>query len=186
MEVRVRRKIEALAFATVAMGMLGAPAFAAIGASATISSQQLGPSSYKYSMTLTNTGDTPIGTFWFGWIPAYDLLPSHPTDFGSPAGWTGIDAPDAFGTASAQWVNTVTPLQPGNSLSGFSIDTPDAPPVMSGTSLLGLPTTESYVYIGEPETDPGFAFVPSVVTPEPTSLALLLAIPAVAGLRRRR
>jgi hypothetical protein len=185
MEVRVRRKFEALAFATVVLGMLGAPAFAAIGASATIATQQIGDS-YRYSMTLTNTGDTPIGTFWFGWIPAYDLLPSHPTSIGSPAGWSGIDAPDSFGIASAQWVNTLTPLQPGNSLSGFVLDTPDAPTVMSGTSLLGLPTTESYVYIGDPETDPGFAFVPTAVTPEPTSLAVLLAIPAVAGLRRRR
>src|SRR5258706_349712 len=61
------------------------PAYGAIGASATITPSQLGPSSYEYAMTLTNTGTTPIGTFWFAWFPGYDLLPHAPSAIKSPA-----------------------------------------------------------------------------------------------------
>jgi len=158
-----------------------------ISASGTISSRQISPTSYEYSLTLTNTGTTPIGTLWFGWFPAYDQLPSHPTSFASPSGWTAADAPDIFGVASAQWVTSTNPLQPGQSLSGFVFDTPDSPTVMAGTGLLGLPVEESYVYIGAPETDPGFPFVPATVAaPEPTSLMLIAAAPMALLLRRKR
>jgi hypothetical protein len=117
---------------------MGRPAAGSISASGTISEQQLGTNSFEYSLTLTNNGTTPIGTLWFAWIPAYDLLPTAPTAITSPAGWTGINAPDDFGVASVQWVNTTTPLQPGQSLGGFRFDTPDSPGVLAGTSLLGL------------------------------------------------
>src|SRR5438477_2934494 len=135
-----------------------APAQAGLTATATVSSKQLSPSSYEYSVTLNNTGTTSIGTLWLGWVPFYDLLPSSPTAFVSPAGWTGKNAPDLFGVASAQWVAS-TPLAPGSSLSGFKFDTPDSPAIIGGTSFYaGYPVTQSYVYIGGPQTDPGFAF----------------------------
>jgi hypothetical protein len=137
-------------------------------------------------MTLTNTGTTPIGTFWFAWFPGYDLLPHAPSLIKSPAGWTGTNEPDFIGTASAQWVNTTTPLQPGQALSGFKFDTIDAPAVIGGTSGFGPPVEFSYVYIGAPETDPGFPFTPVTVTPEPATLTLLLAAPAFLLRRGRR
>ena len=83
-------------------GLRAAPAQAALSASGTLSAQQLGPSSYKYSMTLTNTGTTPIGTFWFSWIPFYDLLPSSPTEVSSPPGWIGTPMHEGFGVDSIQ------------------------------------------------------------------------------------
>jgi hypothetical protein len=174
-------------FAVLGLILCRAPAaHAAIGASATIQSQQLGPNSYEYSLKLTNTGDTPIGTFWYAWAPFYDLLPTAPTSIISPSGWTGINAPDYYGVASVQWKNTVTPLQPGQSLTGFKFDTSDPPNVINGPSIYGIPTREAYVYIGEPQTDPGAAFVATVATPEPGSLALLLlAAPVLVGRRRR-
>ena len=160
-------------------------ALANISASATISSQQLGPNSYEYTLSLTDTGTTPIGTFWFAWIPSYDLLPSPTSNFSGPPGWTGIDAPDDFGVASAQWVNTATPLQPGHTLDGFKFDSPDAPSVIDGTSsFFGLPVKESYVYAGAPEVGQGFAFIPTTVVPEPASLASIGALPLLL-LRRR-
>src|SRR5436309_542399 len=85
-----------------------APAAASIIASGTISRQQLGPNSYEYTLSLTNMGDTPIGTLWHAWFPAYDQLSVHPTSITSPPGWTGVDAPDDFGVASVQWVNLAT------------------------------------------------------------------------------
>lgn len=180
----MQRTLAYAVLAAFALCNLGQLARADLSASATITQQQLGPSDYHYSLTLTDTGTTPIGTFWFGWIPAYDLLPSAPTSITSPAGWTGQNAPDSFGVASAQWVNPASPLQPGQSLSGFTFDSPDAN-VTTGTSqFFGLPIRQSYVYIGAPETDPGFALRPTAVTPEPASLALL--VPALLLVRRRR
>lgn len=168
------------------LGFVTAPVYGAISASATISSQQISPSLYEYSLTLTNTGSTNIGTLWYAWFPAYDLLPHAPTSISSPAGWTGVNAPDDFGVASVQWVNTLTPLQPGDSLSGFKFDSQDSPAVLAGTSFFGQPIQTSYVYIGAPETDPGAVLIPTAVTPEPTLLPLLLAPFALLQRTRRR
>ena len=168
------------------LALLAAPAYGSLSASATISSTQLGPSSYQYSLTLTNTGTTNIGTFWFGWIPGYDLLPSHPTSFSAPPGWTPMDAHDFFGVASAQWVNTTTPLQPGHSLSGFGFDSPDSPTALAGTDPFGFPIKYSYVYIGGPETDPGFLLTPTTVAAPEPAMGLLIGLPAMSLLRRKR
>lgn len=161
-------------------------AFGALSASATLTSQQLGPNSYEYDLTLTDTGSTPIGTFWFAWIPGYDLLRSSPTSISSPPGWTGSAQHEAIGVDSVQWVNSASPLQPGHSLTGFKFDSPDTPAKISGvSSFFGLPVEESYVYIGAPETDPGFALRAATIVPEPASL-VLLAGPAALLLRRNR
>jgi len=179
------RRVAACGFlAAITLG-LGAPsADAALKASATITQQQLGPGDFQYSLTLTDTGTTPIGTFWFGWFPGYDLLPHAPTSITSPPGWTGQNAPDAFGVASSQWVNTATPLQSGQSLGGFTFNSPDANVATGTSAFFGEPIDFSYVYIGAPETDAGFALHPTLVTPEPASLALL--VPASLLLARRR
>jgi hypothetical protein len=172
----------------LAFALVPAQARGGISATATISSQQLSPSSYQYSLTLTNTGTTAIGTFWFAWFPAYDLLSTAPTGFSNPAGWTGVNAPDSFGVASAQWMTTTSALQPGNSLSGFAFTTSETPAQIGGTSaFFGVPVEETYVYIGAPETqtDPGFALTPTTV-PEPASLAMLLGVPCLLIRRKRR
>jgi len=181
------KRIGISACALCALALSQAPAHGALSASATITPQQLGPSSYKYSLTLTNNGSTTIGTFWFGWFPDYDLLNPATTGFTAPPGWTGTDAPDDFGVASAQWVTSTNLLQPGNSLSGFSFMTSEPPATISGTSAyFGVPAEETYVYIGAPEDDPGFAFTPTTAVPEPKSLMILLGAPAALLLQRRR
>src|SRR5205807_6570362 len=77
---------------------------ATITASATVSSQQLGPASYEYSLILKNTGTTPISTFWFAWEPFYDYLPSKLTSASGPAGWTGRPVADElYGGYSVEW-----------------------------------------------------------------------------------
>lgn len=182
----MRKVVRLGILAAVTLGFAGSSVNAALSASSTITRQQLGTGDFQYTLSLKDTGTTPIGTLWFGWIPGYDLLPHAPTSIVAPTGWTGLNAPDAFGVASARWVTTTAPLQPGQTLGGFTFDSPDANITTGTSSFFSLPIDQSYVYIGAPETDPGFAFTPTVVsTPEPLSLGVL-AMPAAALLIRRR
>jgi hypothetical protein len=180
-------RLAALTILAAALG-LATTARASISASATISEQQLGPSSYQYSLTLTNsaTSTDPISTFWFAWFPGYDLLHSNPTAFTAPTGWNGINAPDSNGVASAQYTTSTESLAPGSTLGGFSFTTPDAPSAIIGATspYFGIPVEETYVYSGPPETGSDAVFVPTTV-PEPASIALL-AVGATGLLLRRR
>jgi len=159
---------------------------AATSASATISSQQLGPNSYEYSLILNNTGTTPISTFWFAWEPFYDYLPSNPSSAAGPAGWSGSPQADGiYGGYSVEWTTTSAPLAAGASLAGFKFDTSDPPSVISGISPIipNRPVETSWVYQGASQADPGFRFTTTAAVPEP-SLALLL--PVALLFRRRR
>jgi hypothetical protein len=165
------------------------PAQAVLNATESVAASQIGPNSYEYNITLHNSGDTNISSLWFGWVPFYDLLPSPPTSISSPSGWTGINAPDLFGTASAQFTTTTNPLTPGQTLSGFKFDSPDSPAIIGGTSFFaGYPVTEAYIYNGPPveSGSGGVGISGPVQTPEPGSLALLLFAPVASLLRRGR
>src|ERR1700733_11204460 len=83
---------------------------------ATISVTGTGP--YQYSIPLTNTGTTTVGTFWYAWIPGEDFLFSFPTSVQNPPGWTNNTITGGPGSYSIQWVAT-TPLAPHTTLSGF-------------------------------------------------------------------
>jgi hypothetical protein len=165
-----------------------APARAALTVSATISSQQLSPTSYKYSLTLTNspTSTVSASSLWFGWFPGYDLLPDAPTAFSAPAGWNGINAPDSFGVASAQFTTTTASLAPGQTLGGFTFTSPDSPTVLAGTSFFGAQIEQTYVYSVAPESGSVAAIVPTTVVPEPASLTMLLGTPVALLMRRKR
>lgn len=179
------------ALAVMLVGWAGRT-YAAIGASETITAKQAGPNSWNYSMSLTNTGTTTIGSYWFAWLPGYDFLPSAPTSLSAPAGWTVTTPQDGFIQPywSIQWVSPTTPLQPGQTLSGFNFTSPDSPAVVGGPSYLGsiYPVSFAYAYIGAPELDLGTSFSAPVttVTPEPATLSMLLGLPAVMLVRRRR
>jgi len=169
----------------------GATARATIIASSTISWQQVGPDSYTYSLTLSlDPASTESAySFWFAWIPGYDLLPSNPTAFTSPPNWTGYNAPDTYGVASGLWSTNTSPLEAGQTLSGFSFTTPDPPSAIIGatSAYLDLPVEESYVYAypgGRGDFD---EIIPAAVVPEPASIATsLLGVPAILLMRRRK
>src|SRR5271157_586252 len=63
------------------------PVRAQISATATVTSSVLNASTYHYDVVLKNTGTTTVGTFWFGWVPGVDYLPSAPVNVKSPANW---------------------------------------------------------------------------------------------------
>ena len=132
---------------------------------------------YSYTITLHNTGDTNIGTFWFGWTltpTEYDFLPSSPTVTSLPAGWfdpithNGVPG-DGYGIEFYNYFGS--PIAPGG-IGTFTFTSPDSPTLLAGNAYIpGNKVTTTVVYAGFPLSDAGYQFNVSVV-PEPSSLVL--------------
>jgi len=142
---------------------------AGLSATATISANSGEP--HGYTINLTNTGDTDIGTFWFAWTPPgqpieYDFLPSpaNPTTF--PSGWLGYDVPGFPGYSLEFYNYTGSNIAPGET-GLFEFTTNDSPSTLAGTSL-GFPITTSVIYAGSPLVGTA-AFVSVTAVPEPAS-----------------
>jgi hypothetical protein len=169
------------------------PAMASpIDASAVLTSTPDG-SNFNDSITLTNSSSSTdsIGTFWFGWVPGADLLPTSPVNITAPAGWTEMITHAGTGDGFAiQFVaNPGAALTPGSSLSGFGFTSADTPAQLAANSpfFSSLPATTSVVYSGTPLTGDSEQFVVSVSTapaappaassvPEPSSLMVGLVV----------
>jgi hypothetical protein len=151
-----------------AASFVAAAAQAQISATASFTTQPLG-AQFHYSGTLHNTGTTAIATFWFGWIPGYDFLPSGPANIVSPPGWSALPLQEGRGGFSIQWVasSPASAIPAGGSLDGFVFDSPDSPTVLRGPApvLPFYPVATAYVYIGAPELDPGFSLVAAIGNP---------------------
>jgi hypothetical protein len=177
----------------VAIGalMLGvAPAFGALSANTTISSVPDG-ANFDYTVKLTNTGSTDIGTFWFGWTPPgdptdYDLLPSSPTPTGAPAGWAD-PVVHTFPAYSIEFFNTSGSAISFGQTGTFTFTSSDSPTTLQGTQFGFLPIIDSFIYQGFPEVGSFAQANPTfVAAPEPTSLALAVVAFAACSVRRRR
>ena len=151
----------------------------AIMAFASVAVDPLGPSLWQYSITLHDTGTTPIGTFWFSWVPGEGFLASLPSSIESPAGWTDMqtNGPPPGDGYSIQWVasSPASALMPSASLKGFSFESSEAPSSVFGDSVIhpGTPVSTSTVYSGAPLVGPEFIFAATPV-PEPSAWAMLL------------
>jgi len=157
-----------------------------LSASATYSYDEISPGVYDYSITLTNTGTTTIGTLWFSWIPGAGFLSETPTNVDSPAGWTDTITNSG---ASVRWTTVSDFLSPDLSLSGFSFDSTEPPAELIGIfpgpgTGTGDPDTTSTVYIAAPFGDPGEIF-DATPTPEPSSWLLMLTGLGLAALTFR-
>jgi hypothetical protein len=178
--------------ATVAVGILfGSVASAeSLAATATISSAP-NPDGvhFDYTIKLTDTGTTDIGTFWFAWTAPpvqYDLLPSSPLSPSQPPGWTGLVV-HTFPGFSIKYFNVsgsaISPGQTGT----FDFTSSDTPFQLQGIGFAGLPITLSFIYSGAPLLGPTTPINP-VFVPEPSSgvLSALGLIGMAAWDRRRR
>jgi hypothetical protein len=165
------------------------PAFSQLAATATISALPDGPN-FDYTISLTNTGNTNIGTFWFAWTPPgmpieYDFLPSAPSSTNQPTGWLGPVSPGFPGYSIEYYNLTGSAIAPGQT-GTFLFTTPDSPATLQGTTF-GFPRTISFIYAGQPEMGSTAEVIP-VFVPEPSTCALL----TVSGMgllvfaRRRR
>jgi hypothetical protein len=144
-----------------------------IAATATITTTQLNSTTFHYEMTLTNTGTTTIGTFWFAWIPEEGFMDVTPMNIKSPANWTSAITDD---DGSIQYV-TNDLLQPGATISGFSFDSTESPTDLTGTPGATLPNDVSFIYSSVPLGGPGFQLVPTVTNPLPPSPAAASVLP---------
>jgi hypothetical protein len=164
-----------------------------IAATATYSYTEPSAGVFDYSITLHDTGSTPIGTFWFSWVPGTGFLSAVPTDLTSPAGWTETLKPAAAGKVGIQWTST-TPtddLDSGMTLTGFSFESTETPAELlldfGGTGPdAGDRVTTSTVYAGAPLMGTADTFVATPV-PEPGTMLLTLSglILAAASFKSR-
>ncbi|MEY2394427.1 MAG: hypothetical protein QOF94_772 [Acidobacteriaceae bacterium] len=166
-----------------------APAFGQLNATATIAAIPDG-ADFDYTISLTNTGSSNIGTFWFAWTPPgmpveYDFLPSAPFSISQPTGWLG---PASFGFPgySIEYYNSTGSLIGPGETATFQFTSPDSPAILQG-STFGFPNTTSFIYAGSPEVG-STARVDPVFVPEPSTYSLLVLSCAglVPLLRRRR
>ncbi len=179
MEMSLKSPRTAIGIASLAMAcaFVATPAFAALGANATLSSTELSPTSWQYSLTLTDAGTTNIGSFWLAWIPGQDYMPTSPTNITSASAWSALVTGGNPGNGYAiQWVaGAGASLTPGQSTT-FSFDSASSPQQLAGNSPFypSTPTLTSFVYSGAPFSDAGYEFVvQSSPVPEPSTLALL-------------
>jgi len=136
---------------------------ASITATAEVTTSQTS-APFNYTVTVHNTGDTPIGTFWFAWTLTpreYNFLPTSPTGLSQPAGWIapithGVTPGDKYGV---EWYNASgSAIAPGGT-GVFQFTSPDSPQTLMGPSWFpGFNVTHSVVYIGSPLGDSGYAF----------------------------
>lgn len=183
--VGTRRSLSVLALLCISI----APAFGELMATARISAVANGPN-FDYTISLTNTGSTNIGTFWFAWTPPgmpieYDLLPSAPFSISQPTGWLGPASPGFPGYSIEFYNSSGSPLAPGQT-GIFRFSSVDSPATLQG-STFGFPNTTSFIYEGSPEVGSTARVNPAFV-PEPGSTYALLAIgyAALLTLRRRK
>jgi hypothetical protein len=144
-----------------------------ISATATITSTQLNSTTFHYEMTLTNTGTTTIGTYWFSWIPEEGFLNVTPVNIKSPAHWASAITD---GGGSIQYVTTDL-LVPGATVSGFAFDSTESPTDLTGAPGVTLPNDVSFIYSSQPLGGPGFQLVPTITNPLPPSPAAASVLP---------
>ncbi len=188
-------KKSSLALGVVLILSATAPAHGGLLASATISTSSTS-APFNYSINLHNIGTTNIGTFWFAWtdVPTnYDFLPSVPTVTGMPSHWTDLITHSNFLPGDGYAIEFYNSSGSGSAIAPgaggvFTFTSDDTLAIIGGLAFIHPnKVSTSFVYIGFPQTDPGFEFNVSVV-PEPSGL-VLAGVAGCIGLltwRRRR
>jgi hypothetical protein len=151
-------------------------------ANAQISGQAAGGGGYNYTITLNNTAasTSPIGTFWYSWIPGEDFLPSSPTSVQPPTGWTDTitHVPVATDGYAIEFTASTSLITPGSSLA-FKFSSPDSPVAIVRNSPFYLttptPVGTSFLYGGTTPFSGASAEIVVQSVPEPSSLGLLMA-----------
>jgi len=134
---------------------------------------------YNYGITLTDTGNTNVGSFWFAWVPGFDFLPTVPLSKSAPTGWTAnvAGAGQSFDGSSIQYVATSNALTAGHSLGGFNFSSHDSPSTLAAISSFSSShhVMDSFVYSGGLFSDLGFQLTVAPVATGPVAKKLAIA-----------
>jgi hypothetical protein len=183
-------KLSSSRFALAVAGglVLSAASGHAQGVSATISNQQLGPSDWLYTITLTDTGTTDISSLWYAWTP--DVSPF----FYLPSGTISNISGDNSWTGSTV-ANSIQYIDNGNTDNGNGLTQGQSVNLMyeasfSPSQLAAAPHSGlSVAYEGAVDASSSTPDFTVVAAPEPSSLGLLatgLAGLAFAGRRLKK
>jgi hypothetical protein len=150
-----------------------------ISALATITETGTSGSEFEYSLSLENTGSTPIGAFWYGWTLGHFNLPSTPTSIIGPGGWTV--SPEGN---SVQFGDGTGSTIPSGGFGTFTFDSTASPSALTSGMNDGDFTGDSVVFSAPSfmsegdQSDPPHAsdpFVPTLqAVPEPSTFGLML------------
>ncbi|HVU07280.1 MAG TPA: PEP-CTERM sorting domain-containing protein [Verrucomicrobiae bacterium] len=172
-------KLPLNSFLPTALAAVGLVVSAASGqsqttsASATISGVQSG-ANWDYTITLTDTGTTQIGNFWYAWTPdvsPFFYLPSSElSNISGQNGWTGTGVGNSIQFVDNSSANA---LNPGDFIQLFYTAS-FSPTDLANTANSGLSVAYSgsgtFVENGASTGDFSVQIVPA---PEPSSVALL-------------
>jgi hypothetical protein len=169
-------------------GCLSITAFAGTTATGTIQETAFSGGLYDYSIDLSNTGTTPIETFWFSWVPGQDYMATMPSNFSEPS---FFNAPAVTGGGSGdgyaiRWESS-TGLGAGDSAI-FTFWSASTPAEIAGDSVFhgGPPVATAFVYSGIfPSGSSDQIVVQSVPTPS-TSIALGFGLVGLLVRRKNR
>jgi hypothetical protein len=141
-------------------------------ASATISYTTAG-ANYDYTITLFNPGaDTyDLRSFWYGWTQSGNNLPSDPSSPGNSLGWANtLDGNSImWGTSSS------TPLAPGQSATFTFVSSSTPTAMTTGGASASVAYVNGIDFSQGISGDSTGAFSPTLVVPEPSSVALFAA-----------
>lgn len=160
-----------LAIVAAAAGLAAGNVQAQVDASATLSGVQVG-STYDYTLTVHNTGESAIEGLWYGWIPGIFDLPSTPTSAASASGWGA----SVVGN-SIQFQGSAGDAIAAGGTGTFTFDSTSTPTAMTTGSNGGAPTGESVAYDGTVDaSNPSPDFQPTLAAvPEPSTFGLIIA-----------
>ena len=177
----------------LAAGTAGSLEAQSILASGQLSAVAGGGGTWDYTLIISDSASatSPVGSFWYAWVPGQFYLPSNPSSASGPAGWTATPFPSG-GTSSIQFVASAPAdyIAPGSSLT-FQFVSTDSPTTLAGNAVPTYPTTPigtTVAYGAGLFSSPEETFV-VVSVPEPSTLALAMAGTFglwVAGWRRGR
>lgn len=133
--------------------------------------------SFNYVIDLQNSASStsPIGTFWYSWIPGQFYLPSEPSSVTPPSGWSDVITPGSSTYGIEFTANsTGADIAPGSSLN-FGFTSADTPATLNGTSLVfpGTPVGQSTLYSGDTAFSGNSDVFDVTEAPEPSTFALV-------------
>ncbi|HWY29443.1 MAG TPA: hypothetical protein VNX46_01735 [Candidatus Acidoferrum sp.] len=164
-------------------------------ATATISEVAAAGGDFDYTLTLKNTGNQNLNSFWYGWTTSGNNLPSDPISAANSLGWVS-----SITGNSIQWGNSSysyygytyyygTPLAAGQSATFTFVSTSTL------SAITQSPSGESVAYVSGIDGSQGVTgdstavFSPTIAAvPEPSSMGVVAAgsLILAAGFKLRK